>query len=275
MNIFHNSYNTMSITELCKYYTKTPIVDTCINIIKNHNIIHKNDLVIEPSAGNGAFINGIKSLTDKYLFYDISPEHNEIIKADFLEQDLKNLDEKIHIIGNPPFGKNSSLAMKFIKKCCEFAESICFILPKSFKKQHFQKAFSIHYHLIYQIDLEEKSFLLDNQEYNVPCVFQIWILKDTPRAIDVSQSPSNFKFVKKCENPDISFRRVGFYAGKIDTETSSKSEQSHYFIKFTNNKTIRENLECLKTVNFENNNTVGPKSISKVELVKEFNKLIK
>ena len=47
--------------------------------------------------------------------------------------------------------------------------------------------------------------------------------------------PQGFTFVKKTENPDISFRRVGVNAGAIDSDIHTKSIQSHYFIKFTNN----------------------------------------
>jgi uncharacterized protein YlbG (UPF0298 family) len=57
-------------------------------------------------------------------------------------------------------------------------------------------------------------------------------------------------------------------------EINDKSTQSHYFIKFINNKTIEQNIEKLKLLQFEFNNTVGPKSISKPELINEFNKLL-
>ena len=40
----------------------------------------------------------------------------------------------------------------------------------------------------------------------------------------------------------------------------NKSFQSHYFIKFTNNKQIDENIEKLKLIKFNFNNTIGPKS---------------
>ena len=63
-----------------KYYTKSKVVDECICLIKQYIDIDKNDLIIEPSAGNSAFISAIKSLTDEYKFYDIEPE---IIKQDF------------------------------------------------------------------------------------------------------------------------------------------------------------------------------------------------
>ena len=66
----------------------------------------------------------------------MEPENDEIIKQDYLEFDfnLQNSYKRIHIVGNPPFGRQSSLAIKFIKKSCEYCDSISFILPKSFKK---------------------------------------------------------------------------------------------------------------------------------------------
>ena len=70
-------------------------------------------------------------------------------------------DGNIHIIGNPPFGRQSSMAIKFIKKCCSFANSISFILPKSFKKDSMKKYFEKHYHLIYEMDLLDKISFLD------------------------------------------------------------------------------------------------------------------
>lgn len=109
-------------------------------LFKKYITILDNDLIIEPSSGNGSFIENIKALSCNYKFYDIEPEHNDIYKQDFLELDYMKLKEKyetIHIIGNPPFGRQSSLAIKFIKKCC----SISFILPKSFKKDSIKKFF--------------------------------------------------------------------------------------------------------------------------------------
>ncbi len=254
-----------------KYYTKSSVVDKCIKKIKKYINISNDDLIIEPSAGNGAFVNGIKSLSNNYKFFDIEPENDEIIKMDFLLYNDYNPENNYHIIGNPPFGRQSSLAIKFIKKSCEFAKSISFILPKSFKKDSMQKYFSNHYHLIYQKDLDSNSFLVNNIEYDVPCVFQIWEYREEEREKINKLEPNGFKFVNKNDNPDIAFRRIGVNAGNIMNNINDKSEQSHYFIKFTNNKTVKYNMDKLKNVIFENNNTVGPKSISKQELIKEFN----
>ena len=249
----------------------------CLNLVKKYIEIKTDDLIIEPSAGNGSFITGIKSLTNNFRFYDLEPDNTEIIKQDYLLYDygiIKNAFSKIHIIGNPPFGRQSSLAIKFIKKSCEFCDSISFILPKSFKKDSLKKTFPLNFHLIFEIDLPDKSFLVDGVEHNVPCIFQIWGKKTTNRVVNEKLEPVNFMFVEKTENPDISFRRVGVNAGTIDKKIDEKSIQSHYFIKFTNGKSITDNIQNLSIITYDFNNTVGPRSISKQELIKEFNKVL-
>lgn len=260
-----------------KFYTKDTIAELCINLIKQHLNISKNDLIIEPSAGNGAFIDYIKELNTNVRFYDLYPENKEIIKEDYLLLDIEELIktyQNIHIVGNPPFGRQSSLAIKFIKKSCEFANSVSFILPKSFKKDSLKKHIPLNFQLLHEIDLPDNSFLVDNIEHDVPCVFQIWLKKETLRNNPKKIVPRNFVFVKKDENPDISFRRVGVNAGLIDININNKSIQSHYFIKFTNNLPIADNIKKLSNICFNFNNTVGPKSISKPELIKEFMKFL-
>jgi predicted RNA methylase len=257
-----------------KYYTKDSIVELCLALIQKHLTVGKDDLCIEPSAGNGSFITGIKLLSPNYIFYDLKPENIEIIKQDYLTGNYAEFGSKfnkIHVIGNPPFGRQSSLAIKFIKKSCEFCSSLSFILPKSFKKDSLKKTFPPKFHLILEMDLPEKSFLVDGVEHNVPCVFQIWEKKSHNRIVAEKLEPINFLFVEKTDNPDISFRRVGVNAGTIDVNSAEKSIQSHYFIKFTNNKPLLENVARLSQIIYNFNNTVGPKSISKQELIKEFN----
>lgn len=257
-----------------KYYTKDSVVKICINLIKSNLKINKSDLIIEPSAGNGSFIDDIKLLSNNYKFFDIEPDNKEIIKQDFLLFKNEKNKEKIHIIGNPPFGRQSSMAIKFIKKSSEFADTISFVLPKSFKKDSLKKTFPLHYHLKCETDLPEKAFLVNNEEYDVPCIFQIWEKREEDRVIPVKLEPINFKFVDKEDKPDISFRRVGVNAGTIDTKIDDKSVQSHYFIKFTNNIKLESNIKKIKNIVFDFNNTVGPKSISKQELISKFNPLL-
>ena len=84
----------------------------------------------------------------------------------------------------------------------------------------------------------------------------------------------NYKFVKKTENPDISLRRVGVNAGHVDKEIKDKSEQSHYFIKL-DTISVDNFIYNFQKLNFNTDNTVGPKSISKNEFIKEINMFMK
>ena len=95
--------------------------------------------------------------------------------------------------------------------------------------------------------------------------------KTENREINIKIEPINFIFVKKEDEPHISFRRVGVNAGFIDINFKDKNIQSHYFIKFTNDKSIEDNLMKLSNITFDTNNTVGPKSISKQEIISVFN----
>lgn len=255
-----------------QFYTRHKIVKFCTKEIIKHVEISKNDIIIEPSAGNGAFVKSIKKMANHYRFYDILPKHKEVRKKNYLklnENRFKKYD-KIHIIGNPPFGRQSSLAFKFIKKSCEFCHTFSFILPKSFKKESMRNKIPLEFHLIYENDLPKNSFRIDGEKHDVPCVFQIWEKRDYKRLLPKKIKPIGFIFTKKNDNPDISFRRVGINAGRIDVKIKDKSIQSHYFLKLVNKNKIKE----LKKVKFTHNNTVGPKSISKQELIRKYNKIL-
>ena len=81
----------------------------------------------------------------------------------------------------------------------------------------------------------------------------------------------------------FAIRRVGVYAGKMidllqDGMNWDKiSDQSHYYIQLDNTISFKERDELkeryYEIADFDHNNTVGPKSISKQEFIKVFNKL--
>lgn len=264
-----------------KFYTNPEVAKQCIHQVSNHlKIDPNNDLIIEPSAGNGAFISEISNQCQNTMFYDIEPEHSEILKQDYLLLDCKLVDKnfkKIHVIGNPPFGRQSSLAIQFIKKSALIADSISFILPKSFKKDSMQKHFPANFHLVFQSDIKANSFLQDGLSIDVPCVFQIWQKREEERQViaKLEADPNIFRFVKQDEDPDISFRRVGVNAGTIDDkELDTKSFQSHYFIKFGPTINKKEFIEKMRQIEYAQDNTVGPKSIGKQEIIREVNQLV-
>ena len=249
-----------------KFFTKKETVDICLSLLPKIN--KASDIIIEPSAGNGSFSKPLKCMYKNVIAMDIEPEDVDIIQHDFLMYEFKDIlkpRQKIHCIGNPPFGRQSSLARKFIKHACSFCDTVSFILPKSFKKISYKKIFPIYFHLTKEIDIADNSYTINNDDYSVPCVFQVWEKRKSPRDIPNKIIPTIYKYVKKDENPDFAIRRVGFYAGSITEEWMDKNIQSHYFIKLVNFEKIKF-LELFSKIKFDGDNTVGSISISKSEI---------
>ena len=142
------------ITPLChrntidKFYTNQDIVKKYIDKFKPY--IAKNDLIIEPSAGCGVWTTPLHMFN--LIAFDIQPEGEGIQQMNFLDVDLYAFESNLHFIGNPPFGRQASLAKKFIKLICSCVntQTIAFILPKSFKKDSFQKTFPLYFHCIFR-----------------------------------------------------------------------------------------------------------------------------
>ncbi len=286
-----------TMATLNKFYTKAETIKICYNAIKKYLKIGKKDLIIEPSAGDGSFINIIKALSDNYIFYDIKPEHHDVIKANFLKTNIytsgpegpkvpegqegpkgpEGKERKVHIIGNPPFGYKSSTAIKFIKHSANIlnADSISFILPISFRKPSFQKSFPLNYHLISEIRLPTNSFTYFGETKKIKTVFQIWKRKNINRRRPSKLLPAVwYKFVKK-ENSDISIRRVGSNAGFAKLRTADDNINTHWFIKL-NNISISNYQKILLKLNniiYNRTNNVAAISISKQDIIKSYNKI--
>lgn len=244
-----------------KFYTNPEISKMCIDMID----VSGFDIIIEPSAGNGSFSKQISGC----IAYDLAPESEEIIKQDFFELDVDGLIGKnVLTIGNPPFGIQNNLAIKFFNKAAKYSSVIAFILPKSFMKSSVQNKLDLRFHLDKYVELPKNSFILNGETYDVPCVFQIW-KKDNHIRTPVDETRNNpyIKFVK--DDFDFAIWRVGGKSGTayIPEDKSLVSRQSNYLVKnisLYNDETLVNMIneidkDCVKYC-------VGPKSISKNEL---------
>ena len=125
--------------------------------------------------------------------------------------------------------------------------------------------------LLYEEDLPKNSFIFNQQPYNVPCCFQIWIKKNSPREKKIFEIKNEiFDFVKKDDKADIAVRRVGGTTGKCKSNIEEASVTTHYFLKLKNKLISKEKL--IDTINNLDvrqvcNNTAGVRSLSKPEFV--------
>lgn len=110
----------------------------CIKYIKDNLYISRDlDIVIDFTAKDGYFINGIETLVNKFLLYDEStPIHPDVRQLDFYSLDFDKFNKTflsnlwfndIHVIGFPPKDKIEL----FFKTACKFAQSISCIIPEN------------------------------------------------------------------------------------------------------------------------------------------------
>lgn len=257
----------MPKVELDKFYTKNNVVDICIALVKD---LDKYDVIIEPSAGSGAFSNKLKNC----IAYDLEPENKKIIKQDFLQLNAITGKNKL-FIGNPPFGQRSVLAKKFIKHC-QFlgAETIAFILPDTFSKITNQnyKLFPIEWSLVVEQKLPDNSFMVGKQEYHVPCSFYIWTKKKSNINLRKTKlpKPEKIEFLPR-EARDADFVLNG-NSGKIKELQEVTNPKSEHYIKVKNKQekeTIKNLLAHLK-YSFKSSVNGGNAWISQYEIVEAY-----
>lgn len=123
--------------------------------------------------------------------------------------------------------------------------------------------------------LEEDSFTLNGEDYPVPCVFQVWERRDYERPIKQAKTKTElFDFVTNIEESDCRIQRVGGNAGVAFSDRRG-AKQSNYYIKLNesvlrkyNLDTVQDFIDCINQLNYETVNlTVGPRSLSKTELI--------
>lgn len=185
-----------------KFFTPLNEVKLILNSLDLYNF----STIIEPSAGAGAFSNTIREMGFTCLAYDIKPDALDIIKADFLKTTFSwHWEEgKTLVVGNPPYGRRGKLAIDFINKChIEGADTIAFVLPRSFKRDSLKNRVPLCYHLEEEWDLNE--FKLPSGEMcNINSVFQKWVKQSKNRKI----------ISKPKTHPDFEMKHIHFTLDK-------------------------------------------------------------
>jgi len=255
-----------------QYYTKASVAKDCVECILAKYPGASHYQWVEPSAGNGSFLKALPSSIQR-LGIDLDPKMDCILKGDFLTWEPSSEGKRV-FFGNPPFGKQGSLAKSFIQHSAKYAELIAFILPKSFVKPSMSRAFPSKFHCIMEKELPKDSFEVNQVAYDVPCVFQIWQKMSEDRPVVVSVKESGFHYMKATEEFHLVIRRVGAKAGTCHLKSDKQfNSQTHYFLKLDNQGKSQILLDEVNKHVFPSN-TVGPRSLSKGEVNEVINKLL-
>tara|TARA_B100001142_G_C14303467_1_gene643814 strand:- start:389 stop:1222 length:834 start_codon:yes stop_codon:yes gene_type:complete len=199
---------------LDQFYTNPDIALECYDTLQKTIDMNKYDIHLEPSAGSGSFYDIMDE--NKRVGLDIEPQKHGIVKMDFFQ--YQPIEGRRYVtIGNPPFGKVSSLAVQFFNKCADFSDCIAFIIPRTFKRVSIQNKLDLNFKLIYNKDLPLQPCCF-TPPMSAKCCFQIWIKSEEKRQV--------VKYEKK--HKDFTFMRHG---PKDDNNQPTPPTNAHFALK--------------------------------------------
>jgi hypothetical protein len=268
---------------LDKFYTIPSYSKKCID--KVFELYNKNnfDLIVEPSAGNGSFFNQLEF--ENKVGIDISPENENIVKMDFFDYHPPTHKNNILVIGNPPFGKVSSIAIKFFNHSSKWSNVIAFIIPRTFRRPSVINKLNKMFHLTYDEDVSTKPCCFSPQMM-VKCCFQIWEKKDFERPfIDLPTKHEDWEFLSfgpideygQPTPPNGADFAMRAYGGKIGEIVKIKLDElrpkSWHWIKSNINK--EELINRFNQLDYSDSlNTARQNSMGRGELVRLYSDFI-
>jgi len=263
------------------YFTPIDVAKQCVSSLMTTVNNYKDYLFLEPSCGEGVFVKAfseLKSEDIKIVTVELNPtDYKPTHVGDFLTFSKEVLigENKCITFGNPPFGKNASLAVKFFNHAATFSDYIAFIVPKSFEKDSIMKRLNSSMQVVERVDLGDCKFSkkrnsgspppdkvgspscargVISDDFKVPTLWMIWKKQE-----ELSLSKNK---VSKNENSRITFhtktniegrttcdfviQRIGNRAGRMFFDNWDKylTSQNFYFIEIKDLKP--EELEDIK-----------------------------
>jgi predicted RNA methylase len=261
---------------LDQYFTSPDLVDQCMAVLESSMSLNDFDLIVEPSAGSGRFLNHLPSET--LIALDVAPRDPRVREADFLTFEPEQAG-KILVVGNPPFGRRGALAIRFLNHAMEFADTVAMILPRSFNKFTFSNRVNQKFALKESVNLSG-FFDFDGQEVPVKTVFQIWRKSEKLRPLitpdtshpDFLMRHAHLSRIDETERQeliafaDLALPQVGSRFVPVDPPTVSRG--SYWFIRL-NSSASREAFERLDFSFLAGTNTAHT-SVSKADIVRAY-----
>lgn len=235
---------------------------------------------VEPSAGAGAFFQQFPAGS---VGLDLDPRCAGVEQADFFAWTPANPAAPMAFVGNPPFGRCASLAVKFFNRAASFpgTKVVAFVVPRSFEKTSIQDRLDRGFRLAHQEVLPDDAFVYEGKPYNVPCTWMVWERRSAADAAhaaepaEVVRTHPDFRLLDDAErlSADFAVQRVGANAGTVKDMAWSLGVGSHYFVRATDRyakdevRAVFERLQQDGAWDVVKRRTAGNLSIAKGELV--------
>jgi len=279
----------IGVVEEDQFFTKPEIAEELVDwLISEIGGLDRFDTLLEPSAGRGAFVDALmkrlprctrRNLPPRVVAYDTHPGRDGIECVDYFDTPDEPRLGAVLVVGNPPFGKRSQTAIRFIQKACRNPETrtVAFILPNSFNRHSVQdEAFPTQFHLRCARSVAPDAFDGDSGFY-ARCTFQVWERRqlDEPRAIETEKVPLLFDYTTNAGDACISVGKLGAKrVGVARTPPDPKATTTtHYFIECDlldddplRAKKLKVVVELLNEREWPLNTSIGADSINRQQL---------
>lgn len=164
-----------------QYFTRPEIADRAVGWLEDLLGSWPRPLLpwyfIEPSAGEGSFLDALAARGHRAWAGDLVPAHPRVRRHDFLADPVPRWPARFErrvVIGNPPFGRKADLAVAFLNRALGIAPVVAFVLPIQFRKWSAQGRVDPAAALLVDRDLPEDAFTFQGRPYRLRASFQVW-----------------------------------------------------------------------------------------------------
>ena len=260
-------------------YNKSSDVVTPLAVAKRQvESIPADAKVCVPGAGVGTYVVALleQGVAPENIFaVEFDPTYYELgsamferlgvryVFSDFLDwQPNMRFDV---VIGNPPYGRVSALAVKFLNKAAELTSDVRYVLPRTFRKPSIMNRVTPELHLVEDDLVSDEMF-----GGTILTCYQRWEKRDYPRVkLPTVTSHPDFKFVT-VDEANLFVGAVGAAAGSVKQEGYGHYNTRHYFLQVDD--AVRDRLIAIqpRLKELARAATVGTPSLSKHELISTY-----
>jgi predicted RNA methylase len=223
-----------------QFFTAPSVAAQCVAFVAAHVPLARFAAVLEPSAGAGAFVDALRAAGAPGVQWADIDAADAANRRDFLAGEPPALARPALVAGNPPFGRNASLAVRFVNRAARAADAVAFVVPRTFRKPSVAARLDPALRLVAELPLPPRAFVFRGAPYDVPAVFRVWVVAGGALAALAPPAPppppvrraADFAPVRDPAAADFAVRRVGVNAGRVfDTAVATRSASSHLFFR--------------------------------------------
>lgn len=232
-----------------QFYTPRDLATLLVQAALPHIANPSQSRFLEPAAGNGSFVAALKGAGAKSIVaIDRYPAAPGITEANFLETELS--EANLISFTNPPFGRNNALSIPFFNHAAKFSSTICFLVPRSWRKWSVTNRLDPSFHLVYDqnvfVSYEDAAGEPITDKNGLRTCFQIWQKRDHIREKVVV--PDNGLIQKSSPaSADVAIRVFGYGCGTVLKDFPRRPNTTLMFLKTSQRaKEVLPNLEYSK-----------------------------